>query len=953
MNALLELFDELCECAPDVRAARLSEIGLTDAVVAARLRAMLAADDTGTELLAHDIEAQTSVAADAWRKPDRSAQTFGAYRMLRELGAGGMGAVWLAQRTLGATGLGAGVQQVAIKFMHRSGNAQLLKQFERERDALARLEHPNIARLIDAGLTPDGEPYIACEFVDGTPLVEFVRAHKLPLAARLQLIEALCEAVDYAHRRLLVHRDIKPSNVMVDIAGRVRLLDFGIAKVLDAGAGEQTQSNPLSPAYAAPEQALGQPISTATDIFGLGLLLFELLTGQLPAQRRVLTAGNMAHKISQETIEAPSLASTADVSAIDPIIATREWNRRLHGDLDLIVLKALKAEPERRYASALALADDLRRFREGRTIAARPDTTWYRLRKLIARNRLAVGAVVVMLLALTGGFGVALWQADIAHKQAARADAEAQRATLQATRAESVKGFVLALFKEQNPLTRDKARAATAGALIERGISTAQRQFADDIATQADIVGELAELQLGLGDVQQSVPNLQAALALHEHARAKNSVGYATTLSALGSALLTQGETAKATAAIESALVTLRQLTGDDSLATANAQREQVRLLQLDGQLARALPLAQHVHQIYVREHGAQHAQTLLALYNVGGAFSQLDRLKEAERTYRQVIDAYKSAALGDHAALVYPRLALARTLKDQQQYAQAATQFDSTLASASEALDADHPLIGRILLHQGDLLRRMRRYPAAEQAWQRAEQIFSKQSMQAELGAIGIYRGALAMELEQFVSAVEYYKSALAHYQAAIGPDSMFSYSAALRLAQARAAAGQTARALQEGRAAHEAMKAIAEPGTFDQTHAHAAWAEVLFVAKQWPESEAQYRQAMALDTANNGNDTIDVAVSAWQIAETLYAQNRADAEAITLLAQAVKIMRQTDSSDSSLGEALLLRGKLLDRSGQREAAVNDWRAAYTNLTAAYGAQDRRVVELSKLLAR
>jgi eukaryotic-like serine/threonine-protein kinase len=945
MSDLLQYFDELCDLPLPAREARLLAIAEFDATLAEKLRTMLKADAQSTDLIARDIAAQPQLGAELWRTT--APADFAAFHILRELGAGGMGVVYLAQRQLGAS-----TQQVALKFVRHTGNAELLKHFERERDALARLEHPNIARLIDAGVSPEGVPYIATEYVDGTQILDYAGAQKLDIAGRLRLIENLCDAVDYAHRRLLVHRDIKPSNVIVDDAGRVKLLDFGIAKALDAGAATRTHNNPMSPAYAAPEQALGEPVSTATDVFGLGLLLFELLTGQLPPQRRALSASDMAHKIGTETIDAPSRSCDA-VATSDAIVSAPDWPKRLRGDLDLIVLKALKREPERRYASALALAEDLRRFREGHAIAARPDSTWYRVRKLVGRNRVLVGAAVVMLLTLLGGFGVALWQADIARRQAVRADAEAQRATLQATRAQSVKDFVLALFKEQNPLTRDKARAASAGELIERGITTAQNQFANDIATQADIVGELAELQLGLGDVKQSVPNLQAALALHARAHGKASVAYATTLTALGSAWLTQGETAKATEAIASALVTLRQLTGDDSLAVANAQRQQLRLLLLDGQLAKALPLAQHVYKVYQREHGAKHAQTLQALYDIGGVFSQLDRLKEAEQTYRQVIDAYNGAELGDHAALVYPRLALARTLKDQQQYAQAATQFDSTLATATDALDAGHPLIGRILLHQGDLLRRMRRYQAAEQVWQRAEQIFAKQNMQAELGAIGIYRGALAMELQQFAPAVEHYKNALAHYQAAMGPDNTFCYSAALRLAQARAAAGQTALALQEGRAAHEAMKAIAEPGTFDQTHAHAAWAEVLFVAQQWRESEAQYRQALALDIANNGSDTIDVAVSAWQIAETLYAQNRADAEAITLLDQAVKIMRQTDSSDSSLGEALLLRGKLLDRKGQREAAVNDWRAAYTNLLAAFGAQDRRVVALKQLLAQ
>ena len=326
MSQLLEYFDELCDLSPALREARLIAITKADARLSEQLRAMLKADSNATQLVAHDIERQPQLGADLWRKTAPQAD-FGAFHMLRELGTGGMGIVWLAERNLSGS-----TQQVAIKFMRHS-SPELLKHFERERDALARLEHPGIARLIDAGISPDGAPYLATEFVDGALILDYVREHKLDLHGRLKLIEALCDAVDYAHRRLLVHRDIKPSNVMVDRAGRVRLLDFGIAKALDVGSNTQTHSNPLSPAYAAPEQALGEPISTATDIFGLGLLLFELLTGQLPAQRRVISAIDMAHKISQETIEAPSLSHAAEIAEIDPTLATRDWPKRLRGDL--------------------------------------------------------------------------------------------------------------------------------------------------------------------------------------------------------------------------------------------------------------------------------------------------------------------------------------------------------------------------------------------------------------------------------------------------------------------------------------------------------------------------------------------------------------------------------------------------------------------------------------------
>jgi eukaryotic-like serine/threonine-protein kinase len=238
------------------------------------------------------------------------------------------------------------------------------------------------------------------------------------------------------------------------------------------------------------------------------------------------------------------------------------------GDLDTNILTALKREPARRYASAAALAEDLRRWLDGRSIAAQADSRTYRLKKFIARNRLMVGSASTVLLALIAGLAVALWQAGIAREQAKRADAEARRASMQALRADRVKDFVLALFQEQRPLTRAKARAASAGELIERGIAAAKSEFATDIETQAKIVSELATLQFGLGDIQQSIPNLQAALALHEKSLGKASTEYASILSALGAAWLSQGETKIGMDATESSLAILRKSAGADSIET-------------------------------------------------------------------------------------------------------------------------------------------------------------------------------------------------------------------------------------------------------------------------------------------------------------------------------------------------------------------------------------------------
>jgi eukaryotic-like serine/threonine-protein kinase len=957
LTEALAHFDRIVELDRAERAAALAEL---DPAVALAVAELLRADDASSGVLDRGVQVFATElvgiedAAAASIGVLKSGDAIGTFVLQRLLGRGGMGEVWLAERKREADD--SFVQEVALKVLKRGMDSDAMSaRFVQERKILAELNHPHFARFIDGGVSADGRLYYAMEYVDGINLIEHASTKNLSVRERVRLLAEVAEAVAYAQNHLIVHRDLKPSNILVDATGSVRVLDFGIAKLLGERAPNDTLTHTgvhaLSPAYAAPEQVLGLSISTATDVYALGVILFELITGTMPHTRNLVSYEALIAQVNSEQTPIPSQAlrrlANSGTSSLHNVRALRE----VSGDLDTIILTALKREPARRYASAAALADDLRRWLAARPIAAQPDSRSYRIKKFVARNRLMVGSASGVLLALIAGLALALWQAGIARKQAARADAEARRASMQAIRADRVKDFVLALFQEQNPLTRDKARAATAGELIERGISTAKSELAADVETQAKIIGELAELQFGLGDIPKSVPNLQAALALHERAGGKESTEYAKVLSALGGAWYSLGETEKASEAIESALSTLRKTSGVDSIETANAETHKLRLALIAGRLDEALTLAQHAHAVYARQRGALHATTLNKLNNVGGVLSQLDRLDEAEQVYRDVISGYERSNQGDHSALIYPRVALARTLKDVRRYDESSSVFESALTAAKNSLDADHPLIGQILLHQGDLFRRQRLYLAAEKAWQEAEDIFAKKGLYAERGGLGVYRGALAMEQYRYEQAIAHYEQALLGYQKGLGPNTMFSYSAALRLAKARAAAGQTARAIKDGSAAHEALKALAQPGTFDESHAHEAWAEVLFEAKQWPESESQYREALKVHIAINGSETIDVAVVEWQIAETLYAQNRELTEALARIENSIKLFRKNDANDTSLGDALLLRGKLLARAQKGDEALSDWRAARDILLAAFGAEDPRVREITKLL--
>jgi len=339
--------------------------------------------------------------------PDSALQV-GPYRLLREIGAGGMASVWLAERTDMLQG-----RQVALKLPRLLGaRTELSARLAREREILATLQHPHIARLYDAGVADDGQPYLALEYVCGERLDTYCTRNALDVPARLRLFLQVARAVAYAHAQLVVHRDLKPSNILVTEAGEVRLLDFGIAKLLEDAAGapetELTRlgGRALTPEYAAPEQILGQTIGTAADIYALGVVLFELLTGARPYKLRRDSRAALEDAIVQTDVPRPST-----------VAPDARLSRQLRGDLDTIVLKALKKAPAERYGTVLGLAEDIERHLARRPVLARPDSRWYRLSRFVARNRTAVGATAAVLVAVLAGAAAALWQAHEARQQ--------------------------------------------------------------------------------------------------------------------------------------------------------------------------------------------------------------------------------------------------------------------------------------------------------------------------------------------------------------------------------------------------------------------------------------------------------------------------------------------------------------------------------------------------------
>ena len=478
---LSTLFDTVVDLPAGQREAYIASACVGEADLEQRLRRMLAADAQaecddflGSPMLSANLHARNP--GDTEYEP--GSRRFGAYRLIRLIGAGGMGEVHLADRSDGQF-----EQRVALKLLPQP-TPGLMHRFRQERQILARLEHPNIARLLDGGVGEANVPYFAMEYVEGVPIDEFVAKAHLAIPATLRLFLAVCDAVQYAHRNLVVHRDIKPSNIVVGADGAPKLLDFGIAKVLLETDAHATRTNvrAFTPDYAAPEQILGEAVTTATDVYALGIVLYELLTGARPYKFK--------RDVLPEQVILASTATAPSATLTDKSDNTRR--RLLRGDLDTIVLRAIAKEPERRYPTVEAFANDIRRHLDGLPITARAESAWYRLRKFSQRNRTGVVAALVVAAALIGATGVSLRQARIATEQAMRAEQKSKTA-------EAVKDYLLSVFASANPYNTD-GKVVTAKDLLEGGLDQVDKKLAGQPQVQAEIYAGFVETFMQLGN---------------------------------------------------------------------------------------------------------------------------------------------------------------------------------------------------------------------------------------------------------------------------------------------------------------------------------------------------------------------------------------------------------------------------------------------------------------------
>jgi eukaryotic-like serine/threonine-protein kinase len=423
---------------------------------------------------------------------------FGPYRVIRLLGRGGMGSVWLAERIDGLF-----ERQVALKIMHHALlDTREQDRFARERQIVGALRHPHIAQLLDAGVSADGQPYLALELVEGTSITAHADAHRLPLRRRIELMLQVLSAVEYAHNSLVIHRDLKPSNILVTPAHEIRLLDFGIAKLMSDGIARETEltaavGRALTPEFASPEQLLGQPLTTASDVYSLGVLLYALLSGEQPYRLAHRAPGALEDAIlNVEPLRPSARAPTPEASELRGA-TPQKLTRALRGDLDTIVLKAIRKDHRARYPSAEAFRQDLERYLAGEPVLARPDSRAYRTGKFLRRHWLRVGVGALVSMALIGAAAVSVEQARAAKHHQLIAEREARRS-------QAVLEFLLDLFAKNSDQQSAPAvaRELTARQLLEIGAREAPRRLESDPEVQAEILNQLADIyaQLKLGE---------------------------------------------------------------------------------------------------------------------------------------------------------------------------------------------------------------------------------------------------------------------------------------------------------------------------------------------------------------------------------------------------------------------------------------------------------------------
>jgi eukaryotic-like serine/threonine-protein kinase len=646
-------------------------------------------------------------------------QALGVYKLVSPIGQGGMGIVWLAERSDGRFERRVAVKVLNVPLVGRGGE----ERFKREGAILGRLSHPHIAKLLDAGVSSTGHPYLVIEHVEGEPIDLHCDQRNLDVKARVRLFLDVLDAVAHAHANLIVHRDIKPSNVLVSRDGQVKLLDFGIAKLLE-GEGQEGAAtlltleggSPLTPEYAAPEQVTGAPVTTATDVYGLGVLFYLLLSGQHPAGSSVRSPAALLRAIVET--EAPRLSAAASSNAADVRhnaaaqrgTTSEKLGRVLRGDLDTIAAKALKKNPVERYPSVAAFADDLSRYLKQEPIRARSETFIYRTAKFVRRNRTAVVLATLAMIAILAGLVGTLVQARTARQQRDVAFRERDRAT-------RITGFMTDMFKVSDP-SQARGESVTAREILDKAARQIETGLARDPEAQAHMMYVMAEVYDNLGLIPEARSLVERAVELQRRVLGQENPETLRSMDLMGKILTEQGHFAEAEKLNRQTLQLRSRVLGREHPDTLHSMSRLARVLSWERKNVEAEKLGREALEIERRVLGPEDPETLRLTNNlVTVLWVEGDEklYAEAENLQREAIAIERRVLGPEDPDTLVGMISLGVILRRRGQYAEAEKVYREILPIQSRVLGPEHP---DTLVLRGNLaiaLAKQARYQEAE----------------------------------------------------------------------------------------------------------------------------------------------------------------------------------------------------------------------------------------------
>ena len=712
------LFEEVCEVSPTDRTRRLEHVGADDPELRSSVESLLSMDSAAEDPLQGAIG---TAAGDLLEQhADRLiGARVGAYRILSVLGHGGTSTVYTAERA------DAQYQQiVAIKVLHHATlHPRMRNRLHSERHILAKLEHNSIARLIDSGDLEDGTPYLVMEHVAGEDVLEYCDRRTLFIRERLELFAKICDAVQFAHRNLIVHRDLKPGNILVNLEGTPKLLDFGIAKLLAPESISHTlpvtrlQERVLTPENAAPEQVLGRPITTATDVYALGVLLYQLLSGRPPYRLNSYSQLQLERAICMDDPPRPSQAVTAKLTGETDLDRQRISDRRglsperlrvrLSGDLDAIVAMAMRKEPDRRYASAQSLAEDVARHLGAQPVLARHGDWRYNASKFLRRHFLAVGAVAGVILGMAAVAGVTLWQNH-------RIEMARQATARERDRAQQVSSFLVDVFSRADPFNA-QGHEATAKDLLDRGAAKIMENLDEQPEVRAELLESIGLAYRRQGLSPRAVPLFEQALAIRRQMRPVNPNLVAAALANLAEALSDAGNFSSAEAYLNQAL-TLTQ--SENQPAT----RQTADILMQLGTLARegrsradlAANYFQQALLIYQSTLGKERVEVAGALSELANVSVWQDNYAQAEKYQRESLEIFQATVSRDHPEHAMALAILGNILVEQGKYPEAESMLNEALGVERRVFGPTNQRVAQTLESLGTLYERRGEYRRA-----------------------------------------------------------------------------------------------------------------------------------------------------------------------------------------------------------------------------------------------